>query len=330
MSGNLSLVYYKSMVVNFFKHKVLIQYFKRQSAKNLSTKIKNLQGNLKSKEYNESIFSDLLSVETRDILTTGQLQLDSVKILLEYCAKITGINFLNECIIDVGANVGLYARFFSKMFQSVISLEPNPTTYKILEFNTRNFENVQILNLGASSAEGMKKLSGNKEHSGSFSMEINNSKKSDLNSTENLEEFDVQVVKITDLFVGDYLRNPLKIPIIKEPAIIKIDVEGHEIHVIRGIELEKMAKLPSLLIELNQSLSKRFELVQFLKTLGYNSFTTTTEIIIKGQQSRSKKTLNLIHIAGFRKFISSFNRNSLVNLEKPEQFSLEQLLIMKV
>ena len=44
--------------------------------------------------------------------------------------------------IDVGANIGNHSLYFSKISKKVFSYEPNPNTYELLKFNTRNIPNI--------------------------------------------------------------------------------------------------------------------------------------------------------------------------------------------
>ena len=53
-------------------------------------------------------------------------------------------------ILDLGANIGLSTLFFLRKFPetSIISVEPDVNNFKVLRKNTRNYENVKIINIG--------------------------------------------------------------------------------------------------------------------------------------------------------------------------------------
>lgn len=43
--------------------------------------------------------------------------------------------FKLQTFIDVGANIGNHALFFSQYFKEIIAFEPNPTALKLLDIN---------------------------------------------------------------------------------------------------------------------------------------------------------------------------------------------------
>ena len=55
-----------------------------------------------------------------------------------------------ETVLDLGAYVGYAAVFLLKKYQSkrVISLEPDPDTFRLLELNTRPYKNITCINAG--------------------------------------------------------------------------------------------------------------------------------------------------------------------------------------
>ncbi len=58
------------------------------------------------------------------------------------------IDFRPKIIIDCGSNIGLSALFFQKKYPGVtiIAVEPEPSNFKMLLKNTRNYKNIQCLN----------------------------------------------------------------------------------------------------------------------------------------------------------------------------------------
>lgn len=53
-------------------------------------------------------------------------------------------------VLDVGANIGNHTLAFAERAARVVALEPHPVTFRLLELNVREADNVTPLNLGAS------------------------------------------------------------------------------------------------------------------------------------------------------------------------------------
>jgi FkbM family methyltransferase len=316
---------------------MLEEYLNRRKVSKTSTFLKSLQTTLSESEKDYELYSDLLSVEARDIYSTARLQLDSVNLLLNYRLmsdtqksqkpeSTKQVSDLNSYLLDIGGNIGFYARFFARLFTYVVTLEPNPKTFELLKLNTQNIDNIFALNLGASSQSGTKILRGSSLHSGGY--KISNPSEIDDNGGGLVDEYEVRVVTYRDLM--KHIQTELSFIRLQpsHPTVIKIDVEGHELEVLKGIDLEVFESLPSILLELNGSKESREELVDFLKKKNYTCFVTTTNLIVQGANSRFNKYRILYTIGGIRLVVKSFNKNSTVVLENPQLYRLEQLLVL--
>lgn len=318
---------------------MLKEYKKRKKISRASNYIKTLQSSLSRSESGLELYSDLLSVETRDIYTTGCLQLESVKILLEYrlivnSKKIENISSnykkvhdLNNYVLDIGGNIGFYARFFSRLFKSVVTLEPNPKTFELLELNTNSLSNVLALNLGASSSSGTKILRGSSKHSGGYKIS-NDAEICERNIDEMINEYEVLVVTYRDLMEQIQISKSNILLNNSHPNLIKIDVEGHELEVLKGLNLELFERLPSILLELNGSRNSREEIIDFLKEKNYTRFVTTTNLLAHGVKSRIKNLSILYTIGGMNLIMKSLSKNTIVVLDHPHLYRLEQLLVL--
>jgi len=177
------------------------------------------------------------------------------KSLLEKLKDILEKNTSNELIIDVGANIGNHSLYFSTFFRNVISLEPNPKVFQLLKINSSLVNNIECLNIGASSIKG------------SLDFHINNrnlggSKVIGL-SDEIISNSQIEVVKMDDI---DY--NGLK------PDCIKIDVEGHEWSVLKGCEKILSEYSPVVVFEQEASeiINESSKTIELLKSFGYVYF----------------------------------------------------------
>ena len=134
------------------------------------------------------------------------------------------INFVNQYnvthFIDVGANIGVYSLRLSKQFQhlKVFAVEPHKYAFARLENNIRinNLEkNITAFNCALSNRDGHAKLSSNERFNTKQSGGAKISEDGDFSITQKL---------------GDDLFN-----FSNQTVAIKIDVEGFEINVLKGL-----------------------------------------------------------------------------------------------
>ena len=140
-------------------------------------------------------------------------------------------------ILDVGANIGNHTLMFSRYAQRVLAFEPGHRAFGVLQQNVQanGLSHVTALNVGLSDAETTQtlyvELSGNL---GESSLTLAN-----LTSDQYLED------TIT-LRVGDTVVQEQGVATVD---FIKIDVEGHEQAVIRGLHQTIRASRPVILME---------------------------------------------------------------------------------
>jgi FkbM family methyltransferase len=155
--------------------------------------------------------------------------------LMDYYDMGFLLHFLRstDLFIDVGANIGAYTVLASgEIGASTISIEPIPSTYKILIDNiliNRIQNKVQALNIGL----------------GKSKMKIKFTKSMDtVNHVATDNEIDTIEVEVDTL---DSVTNLI-------PTLIKIDVEGFETEVLNGAEkILNNKDLKAIIIELNGS-----------------------------------------------------------------------------
>ncbi len=156
----------------------------------------------------------------------------------EYDAKIT---FANPRILDLGANCGSYALWAIHRYPgaTVMSFEPHPDTFKILERNVREFGNqIKIFNYGVGSP-GLRVLNEGKYNCGENS----------FHSIQN-----------NPLPTGQHLevRDPLELP---EADILKMDIEGCEMEVLEPL-IQDGRKFFMIVLEYhNEGLRREVDLI---------------------------------------------------------------------
>jgi len=131
---------------------------------------------------------------------------------------INAIN-IGDCIWDIGANIGHYTKIFSDNVSdsgSVYAFEPSPTNYFHLKKNCELLDNIFLFNFGL----------GEKEDKVSFQQGADS-----IGATSRIVETNIDGIEV-DIVVGiDLIKNKIA----KAPNAIKIDVEGYEFEVIKGL-----------------------------------------------------------------------------------------------
>lgn len=142
----------------------------------------------------------------------------------EKCVLKQLLNYLKsgDVVYDIGANVGVHTIFMAKRVGEegrVFAFEPESQTYEMLLKNIKlnNLNNVIPLKLALGSNMGESFL-----YSG-----INEG------STFNLIKFGDKINQKIKIIRGDFLVKDKSLPL---PNVVKIDVEGYEYKVLKGLE----------------------------------------------------------------------------------------------
>lgn len=163
------------------------------------------------------------------------------------------LNSLNEnakenTLIDVGANIGNHSLYFSKYFKKIIAFEPQKDLFELLKINS-NLKNIDIYNFGLSDKVGKSNIYYDMNNRGGGSIE---SKNLNLKS----EQIDLQVF---DQIFHD-----------KEFSFVKIDVEGHELSVLKGMNKSIEKNKPIIAFEGKSGTTD--SVISFLEKNGYSKF----------------------------------------------------------
>lgn len=157
---------------------------------------------------------------------------------VNFYSSFLGADSSNKLIFDIGANKGNMIKAFLKLGYNVIALEPEKKALSTLYWRYKNCEKVQIIEKGVSDEVG--KLSMHVTDARSGLNTLSDKWVESLgNSNENRwhkalkyrEEYTVDVTTLEHLMDENGV-----------PYFIKIDVEGFELNVIKGIK-----RLPSFL-----------------------------------------------------------------------------------
>lgn len=158
-----------------------------------------------------------------------------------------------DWVIDIGANIGHYALRMSEIVGEggrVIAFEPMPETFELLTANARlgGFQNFTLINAAASDAT---RLNGMVTHV------FEETGLDDLYTAELVPANKTGSVRVLCLTV-DSLALPQPV------ALVKIDAEGHELPVLKGMQELLTRDHPILIVEDNDP-----DVPRFLRGFGY-------------------------------------------------------------
>jgi FkbM family methyltransferase len=185
------------------------------------------------------------------IYLDGVYERDCIDDLLAFVEHI-GIDGETTTALDIGANIGNHSILFAKYFSKVYSFEPNINTFKLLEFNSSYRKNISPLNVGIGDFDGKLLMYEDDENYGASSV---------IYADEAKSAVEIKVIKL------DSISNNFE-----NIKLIKIDVEGMELNVLKGaIETIKI-NYPIIAFEQNLAEFNDGEespSINFLRNLGY-------------------------------------------------------------
>jgi FkbM family methyltransferase len=162
--------------------------------------------------------------------------------------------------IDIGANIGNHTIGLQNCFLHCHAFEPNPRTFRLLKANTAEKANVTCYSVALSDVAG----------EADFDLDFVNSGKSHIVASElaNTVALNASLIKVKteklDIILDPYPRI----------GFIKIDVEGHEMEVLRGATNILREQKPPLLLEVlaSEIHGGRAACLDFLRDIGYDIF----------------------------------------------------------
>ncbi|MBP2833015.1 FkbM family methyltransferase [Aquimarina sp. U1-2] len=181
------------------------------------------------------------------IIANGFYEIDIVTAIM----NSLDFNTHEHTCLDIGANIGNHSVQFSAYFKKVISFEPQIRNFKILKLNTDPYESIHANNYGLSSKNEEAVINIPYNNSGGASHVVESSKKNDYYSEQ------IQLRVYDDEFE-------------EKVAFVKIDVEGNELEVIKGMKNTIEKYKPVISFEYNYT--EKDEVLDILRALGYERF----------------------------------------------------------
>jgi len=170
-------------------------------------------------------------------------------------------NLVKECdiVLDIGANIGYFALMESKIIGpsgKVYAVEPSPVNYQRLNENIKlnKFNNIETFNLALG------------DRIGTAEMFISNKSNWSRLIKRDLPDKVNQIVDVEIQTVDHFLKDKPK------PTFIRMDVEGYEINIIRGmtqtLNLEKLG----VFIELHPSILSKNDVAKIFHAFREKGF----------------------------------------------------------
>jgi len=186
---------------------------------------------------------------------------------------------------DIGANIGLYSILFGKKYPSgkIVSFEPNKQLHGLLasNFALNQVSNYRIEGVALSNDSGMGEMSIDDSRPGAGRI------KQESRSSSSSETFQI-------ISGEEYLKlNPELLP-----DLIKIDVEGHEPEVVRGISEILSSKKPTLTIEVFKNLWESDRGLLWEETLTFLFGVYKESILITDGNSRKITSWSTHYLSG--------------------------------
>ena len=202
----------------------------------------------------------------------------------------------SQCFLDVGAHLGYFTCLASKVMESgyVYGFEMDKLSFNLLKKNIElnNIENANIYNYAVYDAEGIIKFTKLNRPLAELSISQGESSKYH------------QVISVRSISLDNFFRNKKL-----KPDIVKIDVEGAEMKVLKGMENLLVKNDIKLYLEIHPWKFKSFntnskEIISYLISMGY----TVQEI----EQHRSQKEREPLEYLKELSINSKFLKNSMI------------------
>ncbi len=176
----------------------------------------------------------------------------------------------SKASIDIGVYRGVYSYFLTQYSHFVYAFEANPLLHSNLRSSFKNHNNIKIENLAVSSKEGytslripIRDVKAEYDYDQKYKLGIATIHLDNKLENESFETFDQ--IKTTSLDSYKF-KHPI--------GFIKIDVEGHELEILKGAKNFLNTHKPIMIIEIEErhSGTPREEIISYIKNFGYEAF----------------------------------------------------------
>jgi FkbM family methyltransferase len=165
----------------------------------------------------------------------------------------------NQIVLDIGANIGYYALMEAKTVGpngKVYAVEPVPKNFKVLKENVEMNElnNVELFNIALGDKDCITKMH--------VSTKSNWSRIAKKNIPDKIEE----TISVEMTTVDKFIKNK------KVPTFIRMDVEGYEVNILKGMQKLIKQKNLDIFVEFHPQLISIADIKYFFENLEGNQF----------------------------------------------------------
>ena len=233
--------------------KLITRYLNQQMAEYLRKK--SIEGSFYNTHKMAIFAHDWICININQF---GVYELEGLEILFDFLSPLS-LEFKSGVAVDAGAHVGNHSLYFTNFFKHVVSYEPNPKVFELLEINARGKE-ITVKNKGLGDEKGsLEFYVDSAEACGSSFIKdyhgIHNIGKNYKNDKIDafIERLDDSILELDDLI------------------FLKIDTEGFELNVLKGARETLKKHMPIVVIEQHEHefLEGTTPSIQFLTEMGY-------------------------------------------------------------
>lgn len=207
----------------------------------LTNKIFSVKGNLLNvnfsvdgKDLKAFVPDDQLFIAIKEILLNRQF---------EYLQDFELSNYIGKTIVDAGAHVGLFSLVASVFAKKVISIEPNPINYRLLEINKiiNNAENIVTINKALWwNQEAIKIFGGN------------------LSSFDSIFRSGDKYYEVSTVTLDNIVDDMGSID------LLKLDIEGAEFEIFKKLNANTLKKIKCIFAEVHLNHGNANQIESFL------------------------------------------------------------------
>ena len=201
--------------------------------------------------------------------TQGEWELDEIfnSLKLKYMEKLIKPN---SVVLDIGAHTGNMSVGYSLFAKKVISFEPNPVTFEILEQNSKLNRNIKPYNFGCSKEEGEMEF-----HYSDLGFN-NGGLTSDLEAGVGVTGHQIPI-EVYCINIDNFMKE-MHSEDYNNISFIKIDCEGHDKVILPTLKKIIEKNKPLIQTEVYDGLSneEKIELFKVIDSLGYDSYNLTS------------------------------------------------------
>jgi FkbM family methyltransferase len=226
----------------------------------------------------KDILGSKMYLDVADRGLSQDLILDGIR-EAHYVETVQKIVKEGDVVVDIGANIGYYALLESKIVGvkgTIYAIEPVPENHDLLKKNIalNAYSNIKTYQMALGNNNGTEKMYVPPQRNLSSITSVSNFRKDE----ETVKEIEVKIMTL-DEFLKD---KPY-------PNVIRMDVEGYEYQIVKGMEKTLGTRLPlTILMELhcgNLTVEQSRELLQILKDDGFEIIDVVFEGWTKGSSS---------------------------------------------